>query len=112
MTLTMSRATWPTSRSAVFRSSIAINGSSAFFRWATWPWQTAPTTPAPRYAVFRSPAVSIRRPRMQSPDHGSAPLTREQVRAALGPVDEIVLAEIIEMGATLEELAEAVARTT
>ncbi len=34
------------------------------------------------------------------------------MRAAAGPVDEIVLAEIIEMGATTEELAEAVAWTT
>ena len=49
---------------------------------------------------------------MQSTDHGTAPLTRQQVKAALGPVDEIVLAEIIEMGATVEELAEAVAWTT
>jgi hypothetical protein len=49
---------------------------------------------------------------MASTDHGTAPLTRQQVLAAAGPVDEIVLAEIIEMGATIEELAEAVAWTT
>ena len=42
----------------------------------------------------------------------TAPLTRQQVRAALGGVDEIVLAEIIAMGATAQELAEAVAWTT
>jgi len=48
---------------------------------------------------------------MESIDR-TAPLTREQVIAAVGRVDEIVLAEIIEMGATAEELAEAVAWTT
>jgi hypothetical protein len=42
----------------------------------------------------------------------TAPLTRQQVAAALGSVDEIVPIEIIEMGATAEELAEAVAWTT
>jgi hypothetical protein len=35
------------------------------------------------------------------------PLTREDMAAALGPVDEIVVAEIIGMGASAEELAEA-----
>jgi len=48
---------------------------------------------------------------MESIDR-TAPLTREQVIASVGRVDEIVLAEIIEMGATAEELAEAVAWTT
>jgi hypothetical protein len=48
---------------------------------------------------------------MESIDR-ARPLTREQVTAALGNVDEIVLAEIIELGTTAEELAEAVAWTT
>jgi hypothetical protein len=48
---------------------------------------------------------------MESIDRAK-PLTREQVVAAVGGVDEIVLAEIIEMGATAEELAEAVAWST
>ena len=48
---------------------------------------------------------------MESTDR-AAPLTRQQVRAAVGGVDEIVLAEIIAMGATAQELAEAVAWTT
>ena len=48
---------------------------------------------------------------MESIDR-TAPLTREQVTAAVGSVDEIVLAEIMDMGATAEELAEAVAWTT
>jgi hypothetical protein len=48
---------------------------------------------------------------MQSADR-TAPLTRQQAKAALGSVDEIALAEIIDMGATAEELAEAVAWTT
>jgi hypothetical protein len=48
---------------------------------------------------------------MESIDRAK-PLTREQVIAAAGGVDEIVLAEIIEMGATAEELAEAVAWST
>jgi hypothetical protein len=34
-------------------------------------------------------------------------LTRADVRATIGPVDDIVIAEIIAMGATAEELAEA-----
>lgn len=34
-------------------------------------------------------------------------LTREEVRATVGPVDDIVVAEIIGTGATKEELAEA-----
>lgn len=34
-------------------------------------------------------------------------LTREEVRAALGQVDDVVVAEIIATGATAEELAEA-----
>lgn len=34
-------------------------------------------------------------------------LTRDEVRAALGPVDDIVVAEIIAMGVTADELAEA-----
>jgi hypothetical protein len=41
-----------------------------------------------------------------------APLTRQEVVAAIGSTDEIVLTEIIDMGATAEELAEAVAWTT
>ena len=41
-----------------------------------------------------------------------APLTRQEVVAAIGGIDEIVLTEIIDMGATAEELAEAVAWTT
>jgi hypothetical protein len=41
-----------------------------------------------------------------------APLTRQEVVAAIGSTDEIVLIEIIDMGATAEELAEAVAWTT
>jgi hypothetical protein len=41
-----------------------------------------------------------------------APLTRQEVVAAIGSTDEIVLAEIIDMGVTAEELAEAVAWTT
>jgi hypothetical protein len=48
---------------------------------------------------------------MESIDRARS-LTREQVIAAVGAVDEIVLAEIIEMGATAEELAEAVAWST
>jgi hypothetical protein len=36
-----------------------------------------------------------------------APLTREQIVAALGPVDEITISAIMGMGATAEELAEA-----
>jgi hypothetical protein len=48
---------------------------------------------------------------MESIDR-TKPLTREQVIAAVGGIDEIVLAEIIEMGATAEELAEAVAWST
>jgi len=34
-------------------------------------------------------------------------LTREDVIAALGPVDDVVVAQIVGMGATREELAEA-----
>lgn len=34
-------------------------------------------------------------------------LTREEVRAEVGPVDDITVAEIIATGATREELAEA-----
>lgn len=34
-------------------------------------------------------------------------LTREEVRAVVGPVDDLVVAEIIGTGATREELAEA-----
>jgi hypothetical protein len=34
-------------------------------------------------------------------------LTPEEVRAALGPVDDVVVAEIIAMGATGEDLAQA-----
>ena len=41
-----------------------------------------------------------------------APLTRQEVVAAIGGIDEIVLTEIIDMGVTAEELAEAVAWTT
>jgi hypothetical protein len=35
------------------------------------------------------------------------PVTRTDIVAALGPVDELIIAEIIGMGATREELAEA-----
>ena len=42
----------------------------------------------------------------------TAPLSRQDVKAALGSVDEIMLAQIIATGATAEELAEAVAWTT
>ena len=38
---------------------------------------------------------------MESIDR-TAPLTREQVTAAVGSVDEIVLAEIMDMGATAD----------
>lgn len=41
-----------------------------------------------------------------------APLTRQEVIAAVGSIDEIVLSEIMAMGASAEELAEAVAWTT
>ncbi len=34
-------------------------------------------------------------------------LTREELVAALGPVDDIVVAQVVAMGATAEELAEA-----
>ncbi len=34
-------------------------------------------------------------------------LTREDVRAVLGPVDDILVAEILKTGASREELAEA-----
>jgi hypothetical protein len=40
------------------------------------------------------------------------PLTRGEVLSALGDVDELVVAEILEMGATPEEFAEARAWTT
>ncbi len=35
------------------------------------------------------------------------PLTRDDVIASLGPVDDIVIAEILNTGATAEELSEA-----
>jgi hypothetical protein len=37
----------------------------------------------------------------------SKPLTGAEVRATLGPVDDVVIAEIIATGATADELAEA-----
>lgn len=38
-----------------------------------------------------------------------APLTRDEVRAVAGPVDDITIAEIVGTGATREELIEALA---
>jgi hypothetical protein len=45
---------------------------------------------------------------MENVEHGR-PVTREDVKAVIGPVDEMILSEIIGMGATAEELAEAAA---